>query len=52
MDMHEGMVPIVKDGFCELPDRPGLGTVLNEEVAAKRPYEPITRTGGAGDGSF
>lgn len=52
MDMHEGMVPIVKDGFCDLPDRPGLGTVLNEEVAAKRPYEPITRTGGAGDGSF
>jgi galactonate dehydratase len=36
MDMHEGMVPQVKNGFCELPDRPGLGTVLNEKVAAQR----------------
>ena len=36
MDMHEGMVPQVKGGYCELPDRPGLGTVLNEEVAARR----------------
>lgn len=52
LDMHEGLVPIVKDGFCELPDRPGLGTVLNEKVAAQRPYEPITRTGGPGDGRF
>ena len=25
MDLHEGMVPIVKNGYCELPDRPGLG---------------------------
>ena len=21
MDLHEGMIPIIKDGFCELPDR-------------------------------
>jgi len=25
MDLHEGLVPIVKDGYCELPDRPGAG---------------------------
>jgi galactonate dehydratase len=36
MDMHEGNVPQVKGGYCELPDRPGLGTVLNEKVAAQR----------------
>jgi len=48
MDLHEGMIPIVKNGFCELPDRPGLGTVLNEKVAATRPYEPINRGSGIG----
>jgi L-alanine-DL-glutamate epimerase-like enolase superfamily enzyme len=36
MDMHEGLVPQVKNGYCELPDKPGLGTVLNEKVAAQR----------------
>jgi L-alanine-DL-glutamate epimerase-like enolase superfamily enzyme len=36
MDLHEGLVPQVKNGFCELPTRPGLGSVLNEAVAAKR----------------
>lgn len=48
MDLHEGMIPIVKDGFCELPNRPGLGTVLNEKVAATRPYQPINRGSGIG----
>ncbi len=48
MDLHEGMIPIVKNGYCELPDRPGLGTVLNEAVAAKRPYQPLTRGSGVG----
>jgi galactonate dehydratase len=45
MDLHEGMVPVVKNGYCELPDRPGLGTVLNEKAAAAQAYVPITRTG-------
>ena len=48
MDLHEGLVPIVKNGFCELPNRPGLGTVLNEKVAASRPYKPINRGSGTG----
>lgn len=48
LDLHDGLVPIVKDGYCELPDRPGLGTVLNEAVAAKRPYQPINRGSGTG----
>jgi len=48
MDLHEGMIPIIKNGFCELPDRPGLGTVLNEKVAATRPYGPINRGSGIG----
>ena len=51
MDLHEGMIPIVKDGYCELPDRPGLGTVLNEKVAASRPYSAITRGSGIGLGT-
>ena len=45
LDLHEGMVPQVSNGFCALPDRPGLGTVLNEKVAASRPYVPLTRSG-------
>ncbi len=36
MDLHDGLVPQVKNGYCELPTRPGLGSVLNEAVAAKR----------------
>jgi galactonate dehydratase len=48
MDLHEGQIPIIKDGFCELPTRPGLGTVLNEKVAATRPYKPINRGSGIG----
>jgi galactonate dehydratase len=48
MDLHEGMIPVIKDGYCELPNRPGLGTVLNEKVAATRPYEPINRGSGTG----
>lgn len=51
MDLHEGLIPIIKDGYCELPDRPGLGTVLNERVAATRPYQPINRGSGIGLGT-
>ena len=29
----------VKDGFIEVPDRPGLGTDLIEEVALTHPYQ-------------
>jgi len=38
------LVPIVKNGYAELPTRPGLETVLNEKVAAKYPYKPVTRS--------
>lgn len=44
LDLHEGLVPQISNGFCALPDRPGLGTVLNEKVAAQRPYAPLTRS--------
>jgi len=29
-----------KDGYFEIPDRPGLGVELNEEAFAEYPYEP------------
>ena len=53
LDMHDGLVPVIKNGYAELPTRPGLGTVLNEKVAAKYPYKPTTRATGteAPDGS-
>lgn len=48
LDLHDGMVPVIRNGFCELPDRPGLGTVLNEAVAARRAYVPLSRGEGTG----
>ena len=48
LDLHDGMVPMVKDGYCALPDRPGLGTVLNEKVAARRAYKQLNVASGVG----
>jgi galactonate dehydratase len=31
---------VVRDGWAELPDRPGLGIELNDEVIEAHPYEP------------
>ena len=39
MDLHDGLIPVVKNGYGELPNRPGLGAVLNEKVAAKFPFK-------------
>lgn len=44
IDLHDGLVPQIAKGFCALPDRPGLGTVLNEKVAAQRPYSALSRS--------
>lgn len=42
-DLFYGGAVKVKDGFAELPDRPGLGVDLDEKVAAKHPYKPVDR---------
>ena len=42
-DLFRGGAVKVKGGYAELPDRPGLGVELDEAVAAKRPYKPVTR---------
>jgi L-alanine-DL-glutamate epimerase-like enolase superfamily enzyme len=42
-DLFRGTNVRVKNGFAELPDRAGLGVELDEAVAARRPYKPITR---------
>ncbi|MBM3724834.1 MAG: hypothetical protein FJW40_05365 [Acidobacteria bacterium] len=42
-ELFNGGAVRVKDGFAELPDRPGLGVDLNEKVAAAHPYKPVTR---------
>jgi len=31
---------IIKEGYIEVPKKPGLGIELNEEILAKRPYKP------------
>jgi galactonate dehydratase len=33
--------PEVRDGYLEIPDRPGLGVTLNVEEIARHPYTPI-----------
>ncbi|MCI0338724.1 MAG: mandelate racemase/muconate lactonizing enzyme family protein [Acidobacteria bacterium] len=33
-------VPEVKDGYFDLPDRPGLGIELNEDLINEHPYRP------------
>jgi galactonate dehydratase len=54
-DLFYGEGAVVKNGYAELPDGPGLGVRLNEEVAAKHPYRPVNRPnyvfadGGVGD---
>ena len=42
-DLFDGNVITVKDGYADLPSKPGLGVTLNESVAAKHPYKPIDR---------
>ena len=42
-ELFNGGAVKVKDGFAELPDRPGLGVDLNEKVAAQHPYKPVSR---------
>jgi galactonate dehydratase len=32
-DLVTGSAPVIKGGYVELPDRPGLGLELNDEVA-------------------
>ncbi len=36
-------LPVIKDGYLELPDRPGLGIELDEEAFAKYPRKPYDR---------
>jgi galactonate dehydratase len=42
-ELFEGNGPVVKEGYAELPSRPGLGVTLNEKVAAQHPYKPSNR---------
>jgi galactonate dehydratase len=43
-DLFEGGGVMIKQGYAELPTRPGLGVTLNEKVAAQHPYQPFQRT--------
>ena len=42
-DLFFGHKYQIEDGFVTLPDTPGLGLELNEEVAKAHPYVPILR---------
>jgi len=42
-DFFYGQGPTYQDGFALAPDRPGLGVSFDEELAARRPYVPVTR---------
>jgi galactonate dehydratase len=43
LELFNGGAVRVKDGFADLPARPGLGVELNEKVAAQHPYKPVNR---------
>ncbi len=43
-DLFNGGSVVVKNGFAELPSKPGLGVELNEKVAAEHPYKPVNRS--------
>jgi galactonate dehydratase len=42
-DLFNGEGARVTAGFAELPSKPGLGVTLNEKVAARHPYKPVSR---------
>jgi len=42
-DLFFGGAVKIKNGYAELPDRPGLGVDLDEKVAAQHPYKPVNR---------
>lgn len=42
-ELFDGAGPKIKNGYAELPTRPGLGVTLNEKVAAAHPYKPTNR---------
>ncbi len=42
-DLFYGEGAVVRNGYAELPSKPGLGVRLNEDVAAKHPYKPVNR---------
>lgn len=39
-DLFNGGLFEVEGGYAALPDRPGLGVALNEDIAARYPYKP------------
>ena len=42
-DLFFGGALRIKNGYAELPDKPGLGVDLDEKVAAQHPYKPVNR---------
>jgi len=42
-DLFFGGAVKIKNGYAELPDKPGLGVDLDEKVAAQHPYKPVNR---------
>jgi len=40
-DLVHGVRPVFEDGCFEIPDRPGLGVDLDEDVVRDHPYRPV-----------
>lgn len=43
LDLFQGAKVDHKNGFADLPSKPGLGCDLDEKVAAAHPYRPVKR---------
>jgi len=44
-DLHSNDQPLIQDGYIDVPDTPGLGLELNEEVAKEHLLDPGTMFG-------
>lgn len=43
LDLFYGDEAVIKNGYAELPEKPGLGCEFDESVAAQHPYQPVNR---------
>jgi len=41
-DLHDGDDPLIEEGYIEVPEAPGLGIELNEDVAREHLHDPGT----------
>jgi L-alanine-DL-glutamate epimerase-like enolase superfamily enzyme len=44
-DLHDADEPLIQDGYIEVPETPGLGLDLDDDVAREHLHDPGTMFG-------